>query len=554
MGSKIIALKSDEIELHKKGCISQPYIVTGGKSVDGPYAKYVLVVLMIVYVFNFIDRQILAILAEDIKADLGISDADLGFLFGTAFAVFYATFGIALGRLADIWNRKKLITLGLGFWSLMTVLSGFTRGFFPLAVCRFGVGVGEASASPAAFSILYDYFSSKVRTTALAVYSSGVYIGGGLGLLLGGAILDAWNNTWPNASLAPFGLKGWQAAFMIVGLPGFFMAFWVSTLREPVRGQSDDIISTQHPYPFREAFTILVGMLPVCSIWILVKVGGRRGSIIINIVTALSIILITYSLVQVTNSTAQWTALGVGIFAVVSWAQALAVRDPVIFGMIFKCRALLSVIFALGTTTFVGVALPFWSVPFFQRYYDIGSSEIGSILGLAGAIMGFCGIVLGGVLADRLKTRTPRGKLYVMLAAVIVSILSAIVFLSTSQLTLAYVGISVLLLAISMAHGPAVSTINDLVLPRGRATTSAFAFIITTFVGIALGPYITGHISDNILATGVSSGEALRQAMLWSLLIPVVGVTFVLHGLKHIETDEKNLLDRARDLGEIINH
>lgn len=99
--------------------------------------------IFLVYVFNFVDRQILAIFAEEIKADIGVTDAQLGFLFGIAFAVFYATFGVAFGRLADTWNRKKLITLGLGFWSLMTALSGLARGFVPLAVCRFGIGAGR---------------------------------------------------------------------------------------------------------------------------------------------------------------------------------------------------------------------------------------------------------------------------------------------------------------------------------------------------------------------------------------------------------------------------
>jgi MFS family permease len=125
--------------------------------VGGGYAAYVLGVLFVVYVFNFIDRQILSILAEEIKADLGISDADIGFLYGTAFAVFYAVFGIPLGKLADIWVRRKLISVGLGFWSLMTALSGTSRNFLGLAVFRFGVGVGEASATPAAFSMLSDY-------------------------------------------------------------------------------------------------------------------------------------------------------------------------------------------------------------------------------------------------------------------------------------------------------------------------------------------------------------------------------------------------------------
>ena len=144
------------------------------------YPHYVLGVLMVVYVFNFVDRHILSILAESIKADLGVTDAQMGFLYGTVFAVFYAVFGIPLARFADVWVRRSVISLGLTFWSAMTALSGFARSFAELAVYRTGVGVGEASASPAAYSLLYDYYPPRLRATVVATYSAGGYIGVGM--------------------------------------------------------------------------------------------------------------------------------------------------------------------------------------------------------------------------------------------------------------------------------------------------------------------------------------------------------------------------------------
>ncbi len=521
--------------------------------IDGWYARYVLGVLMIVYVFNFIDRQILAILAEEIKADLGVSDAQLGFLFGTAFAVFYATFGIAFGRLADLWNRKQLISLGLGFWSVMTVLSGFARSFLPLAACRFGVGVGEASASPAAFSILYDYFSPKVRTTVLAIYSSGVYIGAGLGLFLGGTILEAWNNAWPAGSGAPFGIKGWQAAFMIVGLPGLLMALWVATLREPIRGASDGVASKQpHPHPFREAVLVLLSMLPVANWWIFSK--GKRGRRVITINTAgaCAIAIAVWALISLTGGILQWTALGVGVYAVFSWVQSLAGRDPVIFGLIFKCRTLICLIPALGAMTYMMIAIGFWVVPYLQRYHGVSPGEAGLVVGVATASMGFLGIVLGGRLADKLRDYTPRGKLYVWIVGITLSMLSGLFYLTRDNLTLVYVGIFFGNLTVTMAHGPGYSTVMDLMLPRGRAVVSAFSLMVATFVGVALGPYITGHISDVIVASGTNSGEALRHAMLWSFTLPIVGVALVALSLFYIEDDEASLLKRAEELGENI--
>ncbi len=201
------------------------------------YSWYALGVLVLVYVLNFIDRQILSILANDIKADLGVEDDYLGFLYGTAFAVFYALFGIPLGKLADSWKRVRLMSIGLALWSTMTALSGFAKNASTLTVARIGVGVGEATASPSAYSLISDWFPARLRATALAIYSSGLYIGGGISLLIGGLIVENWNAAYPGGG--PYGIVGWQAAFLSVGIPGLLLALWVLTLKEPVRGAID---------------------------------------------------------------------------------------------------------------------------------------------------------------------------------------------------------------------------------------------------------------------------------------------------------------------------
>jgi predicted MFS family arabinose efflux permease len=189
------------------------------------YANYVLGVLFVVYVFNFIDRQILSILVDPIKADLGVSDTAMGFLTGLAFALFYTIAGIPIARWADRGPRRTIIAAGLFAWSAMTAASGLARNYTQLALARVGVGVGEAAGSPPAHSLLSDYFPPERRATALSIYSSGIYVGVMFGYLAGGWLSE---------------LFSWRVAFFVVGLPGLVLAALVRlTVREPVRGGAD---------------------------------------------------------------------------------------------------------------------------------------------------------------------------------------------------------------------------------------------------------------------------------------------------------------------------
>ncbi|WP_439134084.1 spinster family MFS transporter [Pseudomaricurvus sp.] len=197
------------------------------------YRRYVLVILTLVYAFNFIDRQILVILQESIKADMGLSDTQLGLLTGFAFAIFYVSVGIPIARWADVGNRRNIVSLAITIWSGMTALSGATHNFYQLLLARIGVGIGEAGGSPPAHSMISDYYPPEKRGTALSFYSTGVYFGILMGFLLGGWI----NHTF-----------GWRWAFFVVGVPGILVALLVRfTIKEPVRGQSDpDNIKAQH--------------------------------------------------------------------------------------------------------------------------------------------------------------------------------------------------------------------------------------------------------------------------------------------------------------------
>ena len=517
--------------------------------VGGGYAKYVTGVLVIVYVFNFIDRQIVTILAEEIKADLGISDAQIGFLYGTAFAVFYAIFGIPLGKLADNWTRKNLISIGLGFWSLMTALSGTARSFFTLAAYRVGVGIGEASATPAAFSMLSDYFPPRLRATVLAIYSSGIYIGAGIGIFLGGWIVDGWNAAYPDPGSAPFGIKGWQAAYMAVGVPGILMALWVYTLREPKRGQSEGILTEEHPHPFREAWKELMSVLPPMTLVTLARSGGGAPVLTRNLIGAALIALGAYGLYLLTDDPEQWIALGVGTYAAFSWVQALALRDPATFAMMFRSRAFVYTILGFPLISPVTYAFGAWAPPFFIRVHEVGVAEAGLVLGVSFAVAGWLGITLGGVVSDWLKPRTGNARVYVGLGSVILSAPMTLGLVLTDSLVAAYVLNFIVSIFAACWVGAAASTVNDLVMPRMRAIASAFYILMAT-VGLAVGPYAVGEVSDVLASGGMDPGESLRTSLMLSVGLLVIPFVFLLLLLRHLVPEEASRVERARAAGE----
>ena len=199
------------------------------------YAWYVVGVLTLVYVFSFIDRQILNLLVRPIRRDLGISDTQMSLLMGFSFAVFYTFFGIPLGRLADTKSRRTIIAGGFALWSLFTAGCGLARNFSHMLLMRMGVGVGEAALSPAAYSLISDYFPKERRATAISVYSMGIYLGSGIAFILGGTVagLAAAQEMWDLPLVGA--TRPWQVVFFVVGLPGVLLALLMYTVKEPKR-------------------------------------------------------------------------------------------------------------------------------------------------------------------------------------------------------------------------------------------------------------------------------------------------------------------------------
>lgn len=209
-----------------------------------PYSWYVLSVLTLVYTFNFVDRQIIAIVSPAIKEDLGLSDSMLGLLKGLAFAVLYTTLGLPIAWLADRYNRVTIVSVSLAIWSAFTALSGFASNAAQLALARVGVGIGEAGGSPPSHSIISDYFPKEKRATALSIFALGIPFGQMFAFLAGGWVLQNF---------------GWRNAFLLVGIPGIFLAVILKlTVREPVRGASDGKQAAK--IAFKDGFRTLVSI------------------------------------------------------------------------------------------------------------------------------------------------------------------------------------------------------------------------------------------------------------------------------------------------------
>jgi MFS family permease len=521
----------------------------------GAYAWYALFVLVLVYIVNFIDRQIISILAQDIKRDLALDDAQIGFLYGTAFAVFYALFGIPLGRLADSWYRGRLIAIGLGMWSSMTVLSGFASNFTMLAAARIGVGIGEASASPAAYSMISDRFPKEKRATALSIYSSGLYIGGALSLPIGGFVISRWTAAWPDAAAAPLGLAGWQAAFLAVGLPGLLLALWVMTLREPLRGASEGLAGpVVRPGAWREFGRELAAILPPLT---LITAARTPGALVANVGGLALVAAAVAALIWLTGDAPQWLAYGLGVYAVFSWVQSLRRRDPATHRLIWGTPTVIMLAVAFGSISFMTYAIAFWAPPYALRTFYTGPGdaaqlivgitareEVSAILGWAAAFAAATGVITGGILADWWRRRDPRGRLFVNMLSAVLPAPAVYVMFTTESLGTFYFASPVAQLFGSMWVGAAVATLQDVVLPRMRATAGATYVLGTTMVGLALGPYFAGKMAD---VTG-----SLSAGIFSLYVVPPFTLLALWLGSRHLAALEASKVERARAVGEPV--
>ncbi|MGE4652754.1 MAG: MFS transporter [Myxococcota bacterium] len=316
------------------------------------YSWYVLTLLFFVYLSNHIDRQILNILLEPIKKEFGASDFMMGMLVGPTFALFYATAGIPIARLADRASRRNIIAISAAVWSVMTALSGTARTFVSLALFRVGVGIGEAGCSPPSHSLISDYFPAEKRGRALGVYAMATQAGAAFGWLLGG-----WLFYW----------MGWRWAFIAAGIPGILLALLVrATVKEPRRGRMERGPVDSDQMPTKEAIRHLLGQRSF--VWL--QAGGALHAVAgygLGVWVAPFLIRIHGMELQVIGTWLGGIALLAGMpgmFLAGFFSDRLAIRDARWYLWIPTLSALVSAPFTIGFLFFAdpNVGLVFYAI------------------------------------------------------------------------------------------------------------------------------------------------------------------------------------------------
>lgn len=486
-----------------------------GINISRKYAYYALFILTATNILNYVDRNIISIIAADVQKSLHFSDSDLGFLLGTSFAVLYGVFGIAMGRIADAVHRPRFMAAGLAGWSLMTGVSGGVKSFAGLAAARIGVGIGEAAATPCAQPLLVEYFPRKNRAAVLGVYLMGSYVGIAGALILGGYVLGNWNNSV--CSVFPSGaceLEPWRAAFLVVGLPGLMLAVPVAFLREPQpnrRAASDRLI----PLIIRE----LSAAVPPFTFGRLYQLGGTPA-LLWNLGATSLLAVLVIGLGLWTSDWAQWIALGIGAYSVMTWAQALHMADPPLHTLTFGCPTFRIAILAGAIIATVNGTFSAWAAPYALRTLHASPAEVGSYLGFASITASIIGAVAGGAITDRWKRSDSRAPVWVAMISLVAPV-PAIIYMLQADTLISYTAAYFIKGGLAALWASAFAALaQDLVLSRMRGTAAALYSLVLILISSGLGPYWVGKIST---LTG-----SLTTAMFTLLSIVPIGVVLLI--------------------------
>jgi MFS family permease len=509
---------------------------------------------------SLLDRNILAILAPAIKADLRIGDAELGLLYGTVFALFYALFSLPLGRLADGWVRTKLLAITIFFWSLATGLAGFAHGFLLLAISRLGVGIGEAASQPAGTSLVYDFFPRQRRGMVMAVLAAAIALGLGGSLVIGGAAADWWNHRYPPGD-APLGLTGWQFAFLVAAIPGFVISALMWRLKEPERGVIDGIPTPRDLDPFGASLGVLGAVTPGLN-WITLarrRATAREWAVNLGVLAAIvlgAVLAIRWAEsfsprpplvlggVTVSAHVLQWSVIGFGLFVVANLLQGLRRSDPPTFAAIATSPSTLLCMAVGSLQGIINYGVIGFTPSFLMKTYHLSPSATGLQFGLLAAALGVVGPLISGPLSDRISGGRPAGRVWVTLFALGLSPLIALWTYRAPDPGSFYFRFTFYSLVLTMWMPPLYAVLFEQVLPRMRGLTSSTYIVFSTITGLGMGPYAVGLVSD-------ATGDLATAILSINWVAPVIVALLVALGLR-VERDQAGLLDRTRAAGEPV--
>lgn len=532
-----------------------------GASRPLPGAWYALALVAATQAISLLDRNILAILAPAIKADLKIGDAEMGLLYGTVFALFYALFSLPLGRLADGWIRTRLLAITIIFWSIATGMAAFAGGFLLLMISRLGVGIGEAASQPAGTSLVYDFFPRRRRGTVMAVLAAAIAIGLGGSLVLGGGAADWWHARYP-AGGAPMGLAGWQFAFLVAASPGFVIAILLWRLREPERGAADGIATPRDPDPFGASLGVLGAVTPGVH-WI--ALARRRASTRDWLVNLVILALIAIGVVAATRWTEafsprpplvlggvavsphalQWGVIGFGIFVIANLLQALRRSDAPTFAAIATSPSLILCMAIGALQSVINYGVMGFTPSFLMKTYHLSPGMTGLQFGLLAAALGVVGPLIAGPLSDRISGGRARGRVWVTLFALGLSPLIAFWVYRAPTSGDFYLRFTLYSLVLTMWMPPLYAVLYDQVLPRMRGITASIYLFAMTIIGLGIGPYAVGLVSD------ATHGDLATAILSVNWVAPPIVVMLVVLALR-VDRDQTSLLDRTRAAGEKV--
>jgi MFS family permease len=485
------------------------------------YRYYVLAVLILIYMLNFLDRQIIGILAAPLKEEFGMSDSQFGLLGGIAFASVYSTLAIPLAWLADRFSRVWIMTGALAVWSGFTALCGMAGSFGQLFLCRMGVGVGEAGGVAPAYSLIADYFPPHQRARALAAFAFGIPLGMAAGTLVGGLLAATY---------------GWRTAFIVVGLSGLLVAPLLRlTVKDPKRGGTDAVKT--------EAQVAALAAAPVGT--------DRAGKIAAQIMLGLG--------------------AGLLVLGGLDWLLGLSLGNPLVLGFggllagvigasLMVARRTASVVIkkpsfwllALGaaSSSVCGYGVAGWLPLFFMRSFDLSLRQTSWYYSGIALIGGLLGIWLGGMIADKLSKK---GKGAYPLTPAVAFLISAPCFIlamnspwliglvlpgggsHAQQLILAFL-IFLLPTGLNLAWlGPITAAVQHLVPAAMRSTASALFLLINNLLGIAVGFYYFGWMSD-LLAPRFGE-ESLRWAIYTGMSFYVLAAILLFGASRTLKRD-----------------